>query len=289
MIGKVVKGVGGFYYVSDGKNVIMGNARGILKRHKDVLVVGDLVEYEIRKEDGDCIITRVLPRKNKLPRPPVSNLDALVIVFAAAHPKVNFYAVDRMCAVCECYGLDVMIAVTKTDLADDDEIRDLIAPYKDVYPVYPVSSRSGIGIGALRRGLEGKSTALAGPSGVGKSTLLNKLLGRESAETGDISEKTQRGKHTTRHVEIFSLDPDTYVYDTPGFTSLDLPKDVDLMKLRTLFREFRTFDVECRYGDCMHINEPDCGVKQAVEDGKIHQSRYQSYLNMYDEVKKCQR
>jgi len=289
MIGKVVKGVGGFYYVSDGKNVIMGNARGILKRHKDVLVVGDLVEYEIRKEDGDCIITRVLPRKNKLPRPPVSNLDALVIVFAAAHPKVNFYAVDRMCAVCECYGLDVMIAVTKTDLADDDEIRDLIAPYKDVYPVYPVSSRSGIGIGALRRGLEGKSTALAGPSGVGKSTLLNKLLGRESAETGDISEKTQRGKHTTRHVEIFSLDPDTYVYDTPGFTSLDLPKDVDLMKLRTLFREFRTFDVECRYGDCMHINEPDCGVKQAVEDEKIHQSRYQSYLNMYDEVKKCQR
>lgn len=289
MIGKVVKGIGGFYYVSDGKEVIQGNARGNLKRRKkDIIYVGDEVEYEIRPEDGDCIITRVLPRKNFLKRPPVSNLDTLVIVSSAETPEMIPLAVDKLTVYCEHTGIRAILVFTKADLVPESRIQELKDMYRDVYPTFAVSNRTGKGIPELLREITGQSVALAGPSGVGKSTLLNALVADADAETGGLSDKTGRGKHTTRHVEIFTLDGDTYIYDTPGFTSLDLP-EMEILELRELFPEIRTLGHGCKYGDCVHINEPGCEVKAALEEGELSRTRYDSYLKMYEEVQKCQK
>lgn len=290
MIGKVVKGIGGFYYVSDGKNVIQGNARGNLKRRKkDIIYVGDEVEYEIRPEDGDCIITRVLPRKNFLKRPPVSNLDTLVIVSSAETPEMIPLAVDKLTVYCAYTGIRAVLVFTKSDLVPDERIRELEDIYRGVYPTYAVSNQTGKGIPELLQEISGQSVALAGPSGVGKSTLLNAIVADADAETGGLSDKTGRGKHTTRHVEIFTLDGDTYIYDTPGFTSLDLP-EMERLELRNLFPEIRSLGQSCKYRDCIHVNEPGCAVKEALEEGRISRTRYESYLKMYEEVQKqCQK
>ena len=287
MIGKVVKGIGGFYYVSDGASVIQGNARGNLKRRKkDIIYVGDEVEYEIRNEDGECIITKVLPRRNFLQRPPVSNLDTMVIVSSAETPEMIPLAVDKLTVYCEYTGIRVVLVFTKSDLVPETRLQELMSIYGDIYPSYAISSETGEGLDALRREITGQSVALAGPSGVGKSTLLNALVQDAEAETGVLSDKTGRGKHTTRHVEIFPLDGNTYIYDTPGFTSLDLP-EMDPRSLWKYFPEFREPEQECQYGDCVHINEPVCGVKAALADHRIPTSRYESYLKMYEEVQKC--
>ncbi len=287
MIGKVVKGVGGFYYVSDGSQVIQGNARGNLKRRKkDIIYVGDEVEYDIRSEDGECIITKVLPRRNFLQRPPVSNLDTLVIVSSAETPEMIPLAVDKLTVYCEYSGIRVVTVFTKTDLVSHARIRELTSIYDGIYPTYAISNETGMGLDVLRQEIAGQSVALAGPSGVGKSTLLNALVHDAEAETGVLSDKTGRGKHTTRHVEVFPLNGDTYIYDTPGFTSLDLP-EMDARDLWKYFPEFREPEQECQYGDCVHINEPICGVKAALADHRIPASRYESYLKMYEEVQKC--
>lgn len=286
MTGRVVKGIGGFYYVSDGKKVYMGNARGILKRKKNIIYVGDIVDFDIR-EDGDCIITKVHKRKNFLIRPPVSNLDKLVVVFAAADPEVNYLSVDKLCASSENIDVSVIICITKKDLVDQARLDELMSVYKDIFPTFAVNSTTGEGVDELLECIKGSAVALAGPSGVGKSTLLNAITeGAASAETGELSEKTGRGKHTTRHVEIFDLGDDTYVYDTPGFTSLDLMVD-DPVRVRDLFVEFLDHKSYCKYRDCLHINEPECSVKEALADGEIQKTRYDSYLAIYEEVKKC--
>ncbi len=290
MIGKVVKGIGGFYYVSDGKQVIQGNARGNLKRRKkDIILVGDEVEYEIRREDGECIITKVLPRKNFLRRPPVSNLDTLVIVSSAETPEMIPLAVDKLTVYCEYTGIRPILVFTKSDLVPESRVQELIDMYQNIYPTYPVSNTTGDGLEALRKEITGQSVALAGPSGVGKSTLLNALVEEAEAETGNLSDKTGRGKHTTRHVEIFVIDADTYIYDTPGFTSLDLPEEMERTELRLFFPEFKEPSLECRYGNCVHINEPSCGVKEALANQQIPKTRYESYLKMYEEVQKWQK
>lgn len=290
MIGKVIKGIGGFYYVTDGKEVIQGNARGNLKRRKkDIILVGDDVEYEIRREDGECIITKVLPRKNYLRRPPVSNLDTLVIVSSAETPLMIPLAVDKLTVYCEYTGIRPVLVFTKVDLVPESRVQELLDTYRDIFPVYPVSNTTGEGVEALRKAIKGDSVALAGPSGVGKSTLLNGLVAEAEAETGSLSDKTGRGKHTTRHVEIFPLDENTFIYDTPGFTSLDLPTEMHPTELRNYFPEFEEAAQNCRYGNCVHINEPACGVKESLSQHRIPRTRYESYLKMYEEVQKCQK
>ena len=283
MIGRVVKGIGGFYYVYDGHDTYMGKARGNLKRNKDTLYVGDIVEYELL-ENNECIITKVLERKNFLSRPPVSNLEMLVVVFAAAHPEVNFPVVDKLIAACEQRNIDVTVCITKKDLQSQEIVDEYISTYSSVYPCVAVNSKSGDGIPELLNIIHGKSIALAGPSGVGKSTLLNAMLETEAAETGSISDKTLRGRHTTRHVEIFAIDESTMVYDTPGFTSLDMP-EMDKFDIQGLFPEFRQRQGECKYADCMHLKEPECAVKDALDRGEIPKTRYQSYISMVEEVK----
>lgn len=301
MTGTVVKGIGGFYFVYDGNSVVMGKARGNLKRNKDIIFVGDIVDFDIDEndKDGECVIHRVIERKNCLTRPPVSNLDILVVVFSLVQPTVNYPVVDKLIAGCELAGIDPVICISKTDLAEPEAVSEAISIYSGIYPSVSVNGVTGEGIEELREMISGKKVALAGPSGVGKSTITNLLHAGEpgiaeaeeallKAATGRISRKTGRGRHTTRHVEIFPLSDGTMLYDTPGFTSLDMP-GIEPIAVRDLFPEFRGLGSICRYSDCMHINEPDCAVKEALKEGRISTSRYESYISMTEEVRKWQK
>ena len=293
--GTVVKGIGGFYFVHDGTETVMGKARGNLKRNKELIYVGDIVDFDIDKDDrdGECVINSVIERKNYLARPPVSNLDMLVVVFSLKQPDVNFPVIDKLIAGCETAGIEPVVCISKTDLAPAEELREVLEIYGAIYPAVCINGLTGEGAGDLREIIKGRRVALAGPSGVGKSTITNLLHHADEvyevkAETGNISEKTGRGRHTTRHVEIFPLNDGTMLYDTPGFTSLDMPR-TDMRQVRDLFPEFRKYQQGCRYADCMHLNEPDCAVKEALASGGIAQSRYDSYRIMTEEVKKWQK
>ncbi|MDD6096732.1 MAG: ribosome small subunit-dependent GTPase A [Firmicutes bacterium] len=284
MQGRIVKGIGGFYFVSDGSRVVMGKARGNLKRNKELLYVGDIVDYEITA-DGEAIINGVARRDNSLIRPPVSNLNLLVVVFAASSPEPNFNVIDKMCIACEAKGIDIAICITKPDLVSSEELDEIRSRYDSAYDVMTVNGMTGAGIDSLRERISGRNVALAGPSGVGKSTILNNIVGAQSAETGTVSDKTGRGRHTTRHVEIFELGDGTNLYDTPGFTSLELPS-MEPSELSNLIPEFRACRGQCRYADCVHMKEPGCAVKEAVNEGVIPEGRYDTYLNLMEEVKK---
>lgn len=284
MQGRIVKGIGGFYFVSDGSRVVMGKARGNLKRNKELLYVGDIVDYEITAE-GEAIINGVARRDNSLIRPPVSNLNLLVVVFAASSPEPNFNVIDKMCIACEAKGIDIAICITKPDLVSSEELDEIRSRYDSAYDVMTVNGMTGAGIDSLRERISGRNVALAGPSGVGKSTILNNIVGAQSAETGTVSDKTGRGRHTTRHVEIFELGDGTNLYDTPGFTSLELPS-MEPSELSNLIPEFRACRGQCRYADCVHMKEPGCAVKEAVNEGVIPEGRYDTYLNLMEEVKK---
>ncbi|MBQ6389686.1 MAG: ribosome small subunit-dependent GTPase A [Mogibacterium sp.] len=288
MIGRIVKGIGGFYFVHDGHETVMGKARGNLKRNRELLYVGDIVDFEIDDNDGDreCVINRVVERKNFLTRPPVSNLDMLVVVFSVKDPDANYPVIDKLLAGCERAGIKPVICISKIDLISTEVLESNLEIYRDLYPVAAVNGNTGEGLDKLEEIIRGHSAALAGPSGVGKSTITNHLIeDGMSVQTGTISDKTGRGRHTTRHVEIFALGDDTYLYDTPGFTSLEL-QNAEPEEIRSLFPEFRQRAGYCRYADCMHINEPECAVKAALEAGEINKSRYQSYLMMTEEAKK---
>lgn len=282
MTGVIVKGIGGFYYVETESGLHECRARGILRKGGRVPAVGDRVRIEF-SADGQATIDEILPRTNSFRRPPVANVETMVLVIAAKDPDPNFYLVDLFAVTAELSGARVLLCVNKIDLVDEQARRKVDEIYRDVYPVHFVSGKTGEGIGSLKDALLGTQAALAGPSGAGKSTLLNLLMKSEKNPTGTISAKTARGRHTTRHTELFTGEG-LRLFDTPGFTSYD-PALIEETALARCFPEIQARSGGCRFQDCRHFSEPDCAVRQAVEAGQIHSSRYRSYQEMLKEIR----
>lgn len=287
MQGKIMKGIAGFYYVHViGAGVYECKAKGIFRKEKIKPLVGDNVEIDIiSEEEKTGNISRILERKNELIRPAVANIDQAMVIFAAAKPKPNFNLLDRFLIMMEQQQVDTVICFNKQDLATEEELQKLEETYQKCgYHILFTSARKEEGLEEVKKVLEGKTTTVAGPSGVGKSSLINLIQPEIEMETGNISEKIERGKHTTRHSQLIHVKNNTYIMDTPGFSSLYL-MGFEKEELKEYFKEFKEYEPECRFLGCSHIHEPDCGVKQALEEGKISRIRYENYVAMYEELK----
>ena len=291
MKGKIVKGIAGFYYVHVVESgVYECKAKGVFRKEKIKPLVGDNVEIEVLNEDPkEGNIVRILPRKNELIRPAVANIDQALVVFAVAKPDPHFNLLDRFLVMMEMKELPVVLCFNKSDIADDALIEKLRQVYEPTgYPLIFTSAREDDNIEEVRKVLKGKTTAIAGPSGVGKSSIINLLQPEANMETGTISRKIERGKHTTRHSELFPIDEESYIMDTPGFSSLYV-NDFEKEELKYYFPEFAEYEGMCRFNGCDHVHEPGCAVKEAVEEKKIHEIRYQDYIEMYEELKNKRR
>ncbi len=290
MTGKIIKGIAGFYYVHDKKSRIYEcRAKGIFRNRKVKPLVGDDVEFTVLDDGtGEGNIDTILPRKNQLIRPASANVDQALVVFAITHPEPNRNLLDRFLVMMGTEKIPVIICFNKVDLCG----RELSDVYQAIYEpagyqTVFVSTYEGTGMENLRQLLRGKTTVLAGPSGVGKSSLTNLLLPEAAMETGDISEKIQRGRHTTRHSQLFCVEENTYLMDTPGFSFLTL--DMEPQKLKEYFAEFTPYEEDCKFLGCVHVGEKICGVKEALKSGKVSKSRYSNYLQIYEELKEKER
>ncbi len=291
MIGKIIKGIAGFYYVHDGvSNVYECKAKGIFRNKKIKPLVGDNVEFDILDEQEKTgNIIDILKRDNELIRPAVANIDQAMIVFAVTDPEPNLNLLDRFLVTMESQDVPVVICFNKKDLVSAEEAEKLTSIYEAAgYQVLLTNAKSEEGIEEIREVLRGKTTALAGPSGVGKSSITNKIQPEAEMETGTISEKIKRGKHTTRHSEICFVETDTYVMDTPGFSSMFV-ENMKPEELQNYFPEFEEFIPDCRFLGCAHFGERECGVKEGVKAGKISSSRYENYRLVYEELKNKRR
>ncbi|MGN1192012.1 MAG: ribosome small subunit-dependent GTPase A [Dorea sp.] len=291
MQGKIIKGIAGFYYVHVVESAVYEcKAKGVFRKEKIKPLVGDNVEIEVLDEETKTgNIVKILPRKNELIRPAVANIDQALVVFAVVKPNPHFNLLDRFLVMMESKQIPVVLCFNKEDIAKEPQIEELKAVYENCgYPLIFVSAREIRNIEQVRTALKGKTTAIAGPSGVGKSSIINLLQPQANMETGEISDKIERGKHTTRHSELFSIDEDSYIMDTPGFSSLYV-NDFEKEELKYYFPEFADYEGKCRFQGCDHVHEPDCAVKEAVEKGKIHKVRYQDYLEIYEEMKNKRR
>ncbi len=291
MKGKIIKGIAGFYYVHVVESgVYECKAKGIFRKEKTKPLVGDNVEIEILDEkEREGNLTQILPRKNELIRPAVSNIDQALVIFAAAKPAPHFYLLDRFLVMMERKEIPVILCFNKKDLASEPQAEKLKTVYAGCgCPVVFTSVSRKQNIEEVRSLLAGKTTAVAGPSGVGKSSLINLLTPDANMETGSISRKIERGRHTTRHSELFHLEGDAYIMDTPGFSSLYV-NDFEKEELKYCFPEFMPYEGRCRFNGCDHIHEPGCAVKEAVEQGEIHTIRYDNYRDMYEELKNKRR
>lgn len=284
MTGLITKGIGGFYYVLTEEGMIEAKGRGIFKKDGITLAVGDIVEIE-KTEEGKGVINSIHPRKNQFIRPPIVNVDTFIVVFAPAHPKPNYMLIDKFLIMAEMNGIEPILCLNKCDLVSEEEVEEIRKIYADIYPMLTISCHTGEGMDQLEKLVSGKKAALAGPSGVGKSTILNHLHPEAQMETGAVSEKTRRGKHTTRHVEIFQLKGGGMIYDTPGFTSFEI-LEAEEDNLASLYPEMEQLQGSCRYDDCRHISEPECAVRDAVKSGQIHKRRYDSYIANLEEIRK---
>lgn len=285
--GRIVKGIAGFYYVQDHTGILECKARGKFKKMGLVPMVGDRVLFS--KQNGS--IEDILPRTSELLRPPVSNVDQAVIVFAVRFPDPNMVLLDKMTVLAVKEGLDVVLVFNKVDL--DDEASQLTMNLEEIYgptgfKILTTCSLTGYHIDELRAMLSDKVSVFAGPSGVGKSSLLNAIEPGLALKTGAVSEKIQRGKHTTRHSELLELETGGFVVDTPGFTSLEL-RDLEDDLLSSCFPDFEHLPGNCRFDDCLHLEEPDCRVREAVRNGKLSESRYNSYTHIMNEIRQSRR
>lgn len=291
MQGKIIKGIAGFYYVYvEGQGVYECKAKGIFRKDHVKPLVGDDVVVDILdtvQKLGN--IREILPRKSALVRPAVANVDQALVIFAIVKPNPNFNLLDRFLIRMERQKLSTIICFNKQDIATEQEKEALRKAYETCgYRVCFVSALENEGLELVRALLVGKTTTVAGPSGVGKSSLINQIAPTANMETGAISEKIERGKHTTRHSEIIALGNATYIVDTPGFTSLDI-SEITKEELGNYYPEFVQYEPYCKFSGCAHISEPSCGVKDAVEAGKISRVRYENYKVLYQELKELKR
>lgn len=290
MQGKIIKGIAGFYYVHVVESGLYEcKARGVFRKEKQKPLVGDNVEIEVLDETEKIgNITQILPRKNELIRPAVANIDQALVVFAVTEPDPHYNLLDRFLVMMERKGIPVILVFNKKDLGKGKMLDEISAVYRKCgYPIYFTSALNEE-IDDICTALEGKTTAIAGPSGVGKSSLINLLQSQVQMETGSISKKIARGKHTTRHSELITINENSYIMDTPGFSSLYV-NDFEKEDLKYYFREFEPYEGMCRFNGCDHVHEPGCAVKEAVEEGKIHKIRYKNYMEMYRELKERKR
>lgn len=280
MDGIIVKGIGGFYYVKAADNVIYEcKARGVFRKENIKPYIGDRVEITLQNGKGS--IDKIYPRTSYLIRPPVSNIDNLIIVVAAASPDPNLLLIDKLLVNCEISGIKPIICVNKTDVKSGEFINDIYE--KAGYTVLSVCAKEETGFDELIPYIKDRTSAFAGLSGVGKSTILN-LLTDTVMETGEVSDKIQRGRHTTRHVELLELKGGGFVLDTPGFSSFEV-SSIKAQDLYKYFPEMKELDDGCRFKGCSHINEPDCIVKEKVADNTIAKTRYDSYVELYNQLK----
>ena len=287
MQGKIIKGIAGFYYVNVVESGIFEcKAKGAFRKDGIKPLVGDDAVIEVLDEkEMTGNITEILPRKNELIRPAVANIDQALVVFAVKKPDPHFNLLDRFLVMMERQEIPVIICFNKKDIADEPEIESLEKTYEACgYRVIFASAREGENILEIKEALKGKTTTVAGPSGVGKSSLINCLQENVNMETGSISRKIERGKHTTRHSEIIPIAADTYIMDTPGFSTLYIP-GFEKEDLQNFYPEFKEYEPYCRFKGCSHISEPDCGVKEALAEGKISPLRYENYKLLYEELK----
>ncbi|MGN0279741.1 MAG: ribosome small subunit-dependent GTPase A [Lachnospiraceae bacterium] len=291
MQGKIIKGIAGFYYVYvEGHGIYECKAKGIFRKDHVKPLVGDDVIVDVLDESkmlGN--IREILPRRSALIRPAVANVDQALVIFAIVKPNPNFNLLDRFLIRMERQNLPTIICFNKQDIATEEEKEALRKAYETCgYQVCFISALENEGIEQIRKLLAGKTTTVAGPSGVGKSSLINQLAPKANMETGAISEKIERGKHTTRHSEIIAIGEETYIVDTPGFTSLDI-SEITKEELGNYYPEFVQYEPYCKFSGCAHISEPSCGVKDAVEAGKISRVRYENYKVLYQELKEMKR
>lgn len=279
--GRIVKAIAGIYYIHSNDLIYECRAKGIFRKKKIHPLVGDFAVIEILDDKnrlGNLI--EIEKRKNSLNRPQVANIDQMLIVFAVTSPKPNLNTLDKFLILLEKEDIDCIIVFNKDDLADCS-FNELLSIYSKCYKVFSISVKDERGLDNIKRELEGKTTAIAGPSGVGKSSLINYLVPNVNREVGDLSRKIERGKQTTREVELFTIAADTYILDTPGFTSLEL-SNIKKEELANYFRDFSS--IKCRFSSCRHIKESDCKIKEAVESSLISKSRYENYRLIYKEI-----
>lgn len=282
MIGKIIKSQKELYYVATEESLLMAKARGNFRVRGKKPLVGDNVEVEVL-EDDKAYITKLLPRRNEIKRPNIANVDQLLVFITIDHPPLNLYNLDKYLAMCEYLNIEVVIILTKIDLVSQEKIKEIAEIYQNLsYKLIQIDNYKDFPKEEILEVLKGKTSAVSGASGVGKSTFLSNVLDRE-IEIGEISQKSRRGKNTTRHTEIFKISKDTFIFDTPGFDSFDFDFLEDENDLKNTFVELR--DRACKFKDCNHINEPSCRVKEDLEAGKIAQSRYKNYLQLFEELK----
>jgi ribosome biogenesis GTPase len=289
--GIIIKGIAGFYYVKAGDTLYECKARGKFRNDSVVPIIGDHVIIKVLGEKSDnnnyekAFIEDIMPRKNSLVRPPVANIDQAIVVFSVTYPKLHLDLLDRFLIIIEKENIIPYIVLNKIDETDAGTYNYLLDRYSKIgYDIMAVSAKKEIAVSQLKSKLFGKTSVFAGPSGVGKSTLLNTIEKKFCLETGEVSQKIKRGKHTTRHVELLPLEEGGYVVDTPGFTSLHFD-NIQKEDLKEYFPEFRKYEGMCKFNGCMHIHEPGCKVKEAHEAGIICDERYNSYITYFEQLK----
>ena len=287
MQGKIIKGIAGFYYVHiSGKGTYECKAKGVFRKDNRKPLVGDDVEIQILNEEkmlGN--ISVILPRRSEIIRPAVANIDQALVIFSIVKPQPNFNLLDRFLIMMQQQNIPCIICFNKMDMDEEQAGTEYMCIYETCgYETMCVSAKEKVGIEQLKEVLRGKTTTVAGPSGVGKSSIINELQSGIQMETGSISTKIERGKHTTRHSELIAMEENTYILDTPGFSSLGL-FELEKEDLQQYYPEFAKHEKYCRFGGCAHISEPVCGVKDAVENGEIDKLRYENYKLLYEELK----